>query len=191
MKIAGLQKTTLVDYPGILASTIFTPGCNFRCPFCHNPELVLPTKYQANIPESEFFDFLTSRIGKIQGVCLTGGEPLLQPKIEKFISHIKALGFKVKLDTNGSFSEKLEEIIKEGDIDYIAMDIKHSKQKYFSAIGIQKNNLLLRNIEKSIDLIKNSKIDYEFRTTVVKPIHHPDDFAAIGQLINKAKKYYI
>jgi len=131
MMLAGLQKTTLVDFPGIVAATVFTRGCSFRCGFCHNPELVIPEQFQGGlIPEEEFFNFLLSRVGKLQGVCITGGEPLLQPDIEQFISHIKALGFKVKLDTNGSFPDRLKKIIKEGDIDYIAMDIKSPIDKY-------------------------------------------------------------
>lgn len=131
MRIAGLQKTTLVDFPGIVAATVFTPGCSFRCGFCHNPELVLQEQFQGNIiPNEDFFNFLVSRVGKLQGVCITGGEPLLQPDIDSFISHIKALGFKVKLDTNGSFPDRLEKIIKEGDIDYIAMDVKSPLGKY-------------------------------------------------------------
>jgi pyruvate formate lyase activating enzyme len=130
MQLAGLQKTTLVDFPGKVAATVFTRGCSFRCHFCHNPELVLPEQFLDQISERDFFDFLTSRLGKLQGVCVTGGEPLLHPDVDKFISHIKALGFAVKLDTNGSFPDRLEKIIKDGDVNYIAMDIKSPLHKY-------------------------------------------------------------
>ena len=130
MIIAGLQKTTLVDFPGKVAATVFTRGCSFRCHFCHNPELVLPEQFLDQISERDFFDFLTSRLGKLQGVCVTGGEPLLHPDADKFISHIKALGYAVKLDTNGSFPDRLEKIIKDGDVNYIAMDIKSPLHKY-------------------------------------------------------------
>ena len=225
MMLAGLQKTTLVDFPGIVAATVFTRGCSFRCGFCHNPELVIPEQYQGNlISEEVFFDFLLSRVGKLQGVCITGGEPLLQLDIDRFISHIKALGFKVKLDTNGSFPDRLKKIIQEGDVDYIAMDIKSPLNKYltvtnFSDLGsglgqdgqfpisnfqsnfksqVPKSEKLKArsykleaNIKQSIDLIMNSGIDYEFRTTVCHPYHTVEDFKEIGKMIKGARKYYI
>lgn len=239
MIIAGLQKTTLVDFPGKVAATVFTRGCSFRCHFCHNPELVIPEQFLEQILEKDIFDFLMTRLGKLQGVCITGGEPLLHPDADKFISHIKALGFAVKLDTNGSFPDRLEKIIKDGDVDYIAMDIKSPLNKYLmvtnfqnpksklqinSKIQISNNkkdrhsrldrestnshcpkggpsgresstnkssNDLTDKITKSIDLIMNSGIDYEFRTTVCHPLHKVFDFEGIGKMIKGAKRYYI
>ena len=140
MQLAGLQKTTLVDFPGKVAATVFTRGCSFRCHFCHNPELVIPEQFLEQIPEQEFFDFLISRLGKLQGVCITGGEPLLHVDADKFISHIKALGFAVKLDSNGSFPDRLEKIISDGDVDYIAMDIKSPLNKYLMVTNFQNPN---------------------------------------------------
>lgn len=198
MQIAGIQKTTLVDYPGKVAATVFLRGCNFRCGFCHNPELVLPEQFLPVLDKDELFRFLESRIGKLQGVCVTGGEPLLWETTQNLISHIKALGFKVKLDTNGSFPERLKTIINDGDLDYIAMDIKAPIQKYGLVTNSKinensklKNCNLISNIRQSIELIISSGIDYEFRTTVAKPYHSPEDFTEIGKMINGAKKFYI
>ncbi len=204
MQIAGIQKLTLVDFPGRVAATIFTRGCSFRCPFCHNPELVLPGKFAPLLDEKELFDFLKSRYGKLTGICITGGEPCIQPDIDKFISHMKALGFDVKLDTNGSNPKMLEKIIKDGDVDYIAMDIKSSLAKYagtvfgdqYSVLSESENRTLKTeniesNINQSISLILASGIDYEFRTTVCHPIHEVDDFIGIGELIKGAKRYFI
>ncbi len=195
MQIAGIQKTTLVDYPGKVAATIFLRGCNFRCGFCHNPELVLPEQFLPLIDTDGLYRFLESRLGKLQAVCITGGEPLLWGTTRKLISHIKALGFAVKLDTNGSFADRLVEIIADGDLDYIAMDIKSSLKKYKMTISngqsSASNKNLIFNIQKSIELIKDSGIDYEFRTTVAKPLHAPEDFHDIGKMIKGAKKYYI
>ncbi|MFA6963947.1 MAG: anaerobic ribonucleoside-triphosphate reductase activating protein [Patescibacteria group bacterium] len=207
MKIAGIQKLTLVDFPGHVAATLFTQGCSFRCGFCHNPELVLPEKFEGLLLEGEVFEFLEARYGKLTGICLTGGEPLLQPDAGKFISHMKALGFDVKLDTNGSFPDRLEQIIKDGDVDYIAMDIKNSLNKYVQTISSQKSKvksqknchsgldpesrLLIKSIQRSIQLIISSGIDYEFRTTVCHPYHEVADFEDIGKLIQGAKRYFI
>lgn len=160
-QIAGVQKTTLVDYPGKVAATIFLRGCNFRCGFCHNPELVVPKMYAPLLNEDELFRFLESRVGKLGGVCITGGEPLLQPDTNKLVSHIKALGFAVKLDTNGSFSERLKEIIQEDDVDYIAMDIKAPLEKYSSVINNQSpviNNQL--NSKSQYPNFKSRKISH-------------------------------
>jgi pyruvate formate lyase activating enzyme len=190
MKLAGLQKTTLVDFPETVACTVFTQGCSFRCPYCHNPELVLPEMFGRLIPYENFIDFLMSRLGKLEGVCITGGEPLLQPDIEQFISHIKALGFKVKLDTNGFYPEKLESIIKSGDIDYIAMDIKAPFEKYSNVAQVKSEKLKVKSME-SIDLIMQSGIDYEFRTTVAKPLLSAADIEKIAQMIKGAKRYVL
>ncbi|MDO8444481.1 MAG: anaerobic ribonucleoside-triphosphate reductase activating protein [bacterium] len=215
MQIAGIQKLTLVDFPGHVAATIFTRGCSFRCGFCHNPELVLPEKFNPLLSEAQIFEFLESRYGKLTGICITGGEPLLNVDCDKFISHLKALGFDVKLDTNGSFPERLAKIIKDGDVDYIAMDIKSSLQKYamtisnyqlsisnkFSNKKLKTDQLtgnwkletgnLQSNILKSIRLIMSSGIDYEFRTTVCHPLHQVTDFEEIGKMIKGAKRYFI
>jgi len=188
MQIAGIQKITLVDFPGHVAATIFTRGCSFRCPFCHNPELVLPEKYSALLDEQQVFDFLETRYGKLTGICITGGEPLMQPDIDTFISHLKALSFDVKLDTNGSYPDMLEKIIKDGDVDYIAMDIKASPDKYATAAGTK---IKIADIKKSIKLVMDSGIDYEFRTTVCKPIHEVADFEDLGKMIKGAKRYFL
>ncbi len=199
MQIAGIQRLTLVDFPGHVAATIFTRGCSFRCGFCHNPELVLPDQFAPLLSEKQIFDFLESRYGKLTGVCITGGEPLLQPDADKFISYMKALGFAVKLDTNGSFPDRLEKIIKDGDVDYIVMDIKSPLSKYAATVSSSQlsiynqfsNEKLKSNIRKSISLIMNSGIDYEFRSTVMHPVHELADFEQMGEMISGAKRYYL
>lgn len=200
MQIAGIQKTTLVDYEGLVASTVFTRSCSFRCPFCHNPELVLPEQFIPLMDNDEIWRFFESRVGKIDGICITGGEPVLQPDLGKFMQGLKQLGFKVKLDSNGYDSKKLARLIKEGNIDYLAMDIKAPLLKYSQVAyaGFLTENItpskirsLKENIQSSIKLIMNSDIEYEFRTTVVKPLHSIDDMIGIGKLIKGAQKYYI
>lgn len=190
MHIAGLAKTTLVDFPGIVAATVFTRGCTFRCHYCHNPELVLPDQFNPLIPEEEFFSFLETRYGKLGGVCITGGEPTINPDLPSFISHIKALGFKVKLDSNGTNSEMLEQIIKDGDTDYFAMDIKAPIDKYQLVTNSKMKNQN-EKIRKSIRLIMNSNIPYEFRTTFAKPLLNVADAGGIGKMIKGADKYII
>jgi len=188
MQIAGLQKTTLIDYPGKVAATIFTRGCSFACPFCHNPELVLANHFNPLLDEEEVLDFLKKRIGKLEAVCITGGEPTLQNDLIDFIKKIKGLGYLVKLDTNGSNNEKLGTLIDQKLIDYIAMDVKGPLEKY----DILTNSKVdTEEIRESIKLIINSGIDYEFRTTFVKPLHSEEDFEKIGKLIVNAKKYFI
>lgn len=193
MQIAGIQKTTLVDYPGKVAATIFTRGCSFRCGFCHNPELVIPEQFNPLISEEEILTFLNNRIGKLEAVCITGGEPMIQPDIAEFICKIKEMGFLVKLDTNGSRPTGLELLILSGNIDYIAMDIKSSLEKYAitSDYRSREDRNLILDIKKSISLIMDSNIDYEFRTTVCHPLHEVEDFEEIGKLIKGAKRYYI
>jgi pyruvate formate lyase activating enzyme len=206
MQIAGIQKLTLVDFPGRVAATVFTRGCSFRCGFCHNPELVIPEEFNPIIDEKILFEFLKTRYGKLTGICITGGEPCLQPDIAEFITHMKALGFEVKLDTNGSFPASLEQIIKDGDVDYIAMDVKAPLSKYESVASSRKSkvesqksdtkttkqtNNLESKIQKSIELIMNSGVDYEFRTTVCHPLHAVSDFEDIGVMIKGAPKYFI
>lgn len=189
MKINGFQKMTLLDFPGKVACTIFTSGCNFRCPFCHNAGLVTHISEDTAISEQEILNYLSKRQGLLEGVCITGGEPLINADIGAFVKEIKALGFAVKVDTNGSFPERLKELIDSGNVDYVAMDIKNSKEKYALTAGI--NNLSLENIEKSVEILKNSDIDYEFRTTIVDGFHTAEDIASVGEWIKGAKGYYL
>ncbi len=188
IKIYGLQKLTLLDYPGHMAATLFTGGCNFRCPFCHNRSLVFLEEAEQEIAKEEVLDYLEKRSKVLDGVCITGGEPLVQPEIKEFIREIKNLGLKVKLDTNGSFFEKMKELIEEGLVDYVAMDIKNSKEKYAKTIGKEMD---LSNIEKSVKYLLEGHVDYEFRTTVVKEFHEREDFKKIGEWIRGAKRYYL
>lgn len=189
MRLGGYQKLTLIDYPGKIATTVFTVGCSFRCPFCHNPELVLPPQFPApNNMEAEFFEFLKKRKGKLEGVCITGGEPTIQADIIDFIKKIKALGFLVKLDSNGSRPDILKKVIDEKLVDFIAMDIKNSPRKYSKTVGTKTD---IRRIKLSVGLIMNSGIDYEFRTTVVPGIHSEKDFEDIAKWIGGAKAYYL
>ena len=188
MEICGLQKLSMVDYPGKIAATVFTGGCNLRCPFCHNGPLVLDNP-APEVTEEEFFAFLNKRSGILDGVCISGGEPLLQPDIEDFIRKIKDLGYAVKLDTNGTLPDKLIALCEKGLIDYVAMDVKNSKEKYGITVGIEKFNTA--NIEKSIAYLLSGKVDYEFRTTVVAEFHTPQDIVDIGKWISGAKRYYL
>ena len=188
MRIHGLQKLTLLDYPGHTACTVFTAGCNFRCPFCHNAALVTEIDAAAFTEKEEFFRFLQKRQGILDGVCITGGEPLLQPDIELFMRKIKDLGFAVKLDTNGTFPERLESIIGQGLADYVAMDIKNCLEKYSLTAGVETDTAA---IEKSMDLLLGGNIEYEFRTTVVKQLHVVDDIEKIAMRIRGAKRYFL
>jgi pyruvate formate lyase activating enzyme len=189
MKISGLQKVTLLDYPGSVACTIFTPGCNFRCPFCHNSPLVTDVGHAGNIPLDEFFALLDKRKGLLDGVCITGGEPTLQEGLAEFIAEIRKRGFKVKLDTNGYDPAKLKSLIDQGLLDYVAMDIKNSKEKYPLTTGVK--NLDFSKIEQSIALLKEDKVEYEFRTTAVAEFHTGEDFKGIAQMIKGCHKYFI
>ena len=188
MIIKGLQKTTLLDFPQKLACTVFTGGCNFRCPFCHNASLVLHAGEVEAIPEEEFFSYISKRKKMLDGVCITGGEPLLCPDIEDFILKIKNEGLLVKLDTNGTFPKKLEALLDKKLVDYVAMDIKNSKEKYALTAGVKE---FPSEIEESINIIINKAPDYEFRTTIVKEYHSIDEFTKIGELIKGAKKYFL
>lgn len=191
MYLAGYQPLTLIDYPGKLATTVFTLGCALRCPFCHNPELIEPSKEQidrmgGNRTE-EFLTFLKRRQGKLDGVCITGGEPTLHKDLIDFIRKIKDLGFLVKLDTNGLFPDIVEDIISTGLVNFWAMDIKHTPEKYHLASG--RSDLSIERFQKSVSLIMKSGADYEFRTTVVPGIHKEDDFEEIGRWIKGAQYY--
>ena len=177
MKFNGFQKLTLLDYPGKVACTLFTAGCNLRCPFCHNASLVTHIDNVVSYDEDEILDFLRKRQGILGGVCITGGEPLMQSGVTDFIKKVKELGFSVKLDTNGTFPEKLTMLAESKLIDYVAMDIKNCKEKYAVTSGI--TDLNIGNIEKSVEFLLSGKIPYEFRTTVVAEFHTPQD---IGKL---------
>lgn len=189
MRISGFQKMTLLDYPGKVACTIFTSGCNFRCPFCHNASLVTHIDKSVSFSEEEILEYLKKRKGILDGVCITGGEPLLQVDIIDFLTKIKEIGYSVKLDTNGSFPQKLEKIINKQLVDYVAMDIKNSKEKYPQTVGIA--NFDISPIEKSVEILKTSGIDYEFRTTVVAEFHEPQDIVAAAEWIKGAKRYFL
>jgi pyruvate formate lyase activating enzyme len=187
MKIAGLVRSSLIDYPGRIAAVVFTQGCNFRCGFCHNPDLIPISNDQSPISEDEVMAFLKTRVGKLDGVVITGGEPLIQSDILDFIQQVKALGFDVKLDTNGSNPEKLAELIDRKLVDYIAMDIKGTLAKYPTICAYSTTNV----IQRSVKMIMESGLDYEFRTTVLPKYHGADDFKEIGKIIEGAKLYTI
>jgi len=189
MKIAGLQKTTLLDYPGKVACTIFTPGCDFRCPYCHNASLVTHIDESQIIPEEKVLAFLKKRIGILDGVCITGGEPMLQPDLEEFLSKVKALGYSIKLDTNGSNPEFLWHMIQMGYVDYVAMDVKQCLEKYAQTIG--RTSFPVEHICDSINCLLEGRIPYEFRTTVVEELHDIEDFALIGEFCQGAQNYYL
>ena len=189
MLINGFQKLTILDYPGKVACIVFTPGCNFRCPFCHNASLVTHIDKETYIDVDEVLAYLKKRQGLLDGVVITGGEPLLQNGIEEFIAEIKSLGYSVKLDTNGSFPEKLISIVEKGLVDYVAMDIKNSKEKYGMTTGLK--DFDITPIEKSVDYLLQNKVDYEFRTTIVKDFHTVDDIQDIVVWLKGAHKYFL
>ncbi|MBQ3527594.1 MAG: anaerobic ribonucleoside-triphosphate reductase activating protein [Clostridia bacterium] len=186
MKINGLLKLTLLDFPGHTACTVFMGGCNFRCPFCHNATLVRGEG--EDITEEEFFKFLSKRQGLLDGVCITGGEPLLQRDIADFMRRIKDMGFAVKLDTNGAFPEKLRELCSRGLVDYVAMDIKSSPEGYSRAAGITVNT---DKIRESVEYLLSGSVPFEFRTTVAKGAVLPSDMEGIGKLIQGAERYFL
>lgn len=186
-KLAGLQKTTFIDYPEKIACIVFTQGCNFRCGYCHNPELF--ENKEPVLSVLAFFEFLNKRKGKLDGVVITGGEPTLHGKdLIEFIKEVKSLGFLVKLDTNGTHPDVLQELLNENLLDYIAMDIKAPLAKYKT---ITQTDIDTKIIKKSIDMIMNSGVDYEFRTTIVKSQLSVEDLRQIGELIQGAKRYYM
>lgn len=186
MRIGGIQKSSLLDYPGHVCAAIFTIGCNFRCGYCHNPELVIPEKYADPISSQDVLDFLKSRVGLLDGVAISGGEPTLQKDLPEFIAACKDMGYLVKLDTNGSNPAVVAGLLKKKLIDYIAMDIKGPLEKYPSIMGWDIDTDLIKH---SIELIKNSGLPHEFRTTIVKSQLSMEDFEKIGKLIQGAHQY--
>ncbi|MBO4818988.1 MAG: anaerobic ribonucleoside-triphosphate reductase activating protein [Firmicutes bacterium] len=192
MRIAGVQKMTLLDYPGHIAATIFTPGCDMRCPFCHNSELVLDNSDLEYYPD-EVLGFLKTRQGKLGGIAITGGEPLMQSDIDEFIIKVRDLGFKVKLDTNGTYPEKLRDLLDRNLVDYVAMDIKNSPEKWAMTTGLSGDGarILFGKTLRSMSIIKLSGVDYEFRTTIVKGLHELSDMDSLGQLVRGAKRYFL
>jgi len=202
IEIGGLQKTTLIDFPGKIACTVFLIGCPFRCPFCYNRELVLPEliKKQPRISKEEFFNFLKGKKGLLDGVCITGGEPTANSDLPEFCKEIKQMGFLVKLDTNGYDPEMMKNLIEEKLIDYVALDVKAPKEKYGKVAGIENpifEKKMIENIEKSVEILKEGKIDYEFRTTVVPTLLEKADILGIGKWLSslspgqKLPKYFL
>lgn len=189
MTFHGFQKMTLLDFPGKVACTLFAGGCNFRCPFCHNAGLVLePGKWEA-YEGDEILSFLKKRQGLLDGVCITGGEPLLHPELPDFMAAVKELGFLVKLDTNGSFPDRLKGIVSEGLADYVAMDIKNSRAKYPLTVGLSDYDI--RPVEESVAFLLSGAVDFEFRTTVVRELHTVEDIQDIGAWIAGAPRYFL
>jgi pyruvate formate lyase activating enzyme len=188
MKIHGLQKMTLLDYPGRVACTVFFGGCNMRCPFCHNAELLDGTA-PAVMEEEELLAFLRKRKGLLDGVAITGGEPLLQKDLPEFAAKIRELGYPVKLDTNGTYPDRLNRMISEGLVQYVAMDIKNSMDRYAETAGLQEMDLA--PVRESVSLLMEGKAEYEFRTTAVAEFHDDRSFREIGKWIRGAKRYYL
>ena len=188
MIISGLQKLTLLDFPGYVACTIFTRGCNMRCPFCQNKGLVVPEHFDSKeiIPTKGIMEFLQSRKSRLQGICITGGEPTLQTDLIEFIKQVKSIGYKVKLDTNGTNPEIIKTLIDNNLLDYIAMDIKNDLSRYEPTSG---TSMAKERILKSIDVIKDAGIEYEFRTTVVKELHDEESFQNIAKIIGHVTNY--
>ena len=188
MNIQGYQKMTLLDFPGKVACTVFTGGCNLRCPFCHNALLVTQVD-NVVYDEEEIISYLKKRKGLLDGICVSGGEPLLQIGLEDFLKRVKELGFKVKLDTNGTFPARLKSLVKKGLVDYVAMDIKNCKRKYALTTGTESFDIT--KIEESVAFLLQGTVDYEFRTTVVDGLHEAQDIVEIGEWIKGAKKYFL
>lgn len=189
MIINGFQKLTLLDFPSKVACIVFTPGCNFKCPFCHNAALVTHINPEDRMDINDILSYLNNRKGLLEGVSITGGEPLMQKGIKDFIKQVKDMGYSVKVDTNGTYPELLIELINENLVDYVAMDIKNNKQNYAKTAGVDSVDLI--NIQKSISFLLEGKVEYEFRTTVVDGYHTVDTIADIADWIKGAKKYYL
>lgn len=197
MKISGLEKLTLTDYPGHLASILFLEGCNFRCPFCQNSSLVVPDPVLPKsltsplIPPDSVLQFLKKRAGILDGVCISGGEPTLHPDLPELIRQIRELGYLVKLDTNGSNPEMLQELLDDHLLDYVAMDIKAGRSNYGKVAGLLRETDTCHAVQTSADLLMNSSISYEFRTTVVKGLHTDEDFTDISEWIKGCSRYFL
>ena len=187
MYLCGLQKLSMVDYPGKLAATVFTGGCNLRCPFCHNALLVTRLAESPSLSEEDILSFLDSRKNLLDGMVLSGGEPLMQPGCTDFLQKVRDLGLSIKVDTNGCYPEVLRDILNRGLVDYVAMDIKNRREKYAETVGIPSFDLA--PIEESIQILKTTGVDYEFRTTVVQELHTADDIRAIAQWVQGAPTY--
>ena len=189
MRINGFQKMTMLDFPGRVACTVFTAGCNLRCPFCHNAGLVTKINLAEEYKKEDILGYLAKRKGILDGVCITGGEPLLTDETEEFIKRVNEIGLAVKLDTNGFFPERLKRIVNQGLVEYVAIDIKNSKKKYAETVGLSKIDLA--PLEESVEFLINGKVNYEFRTTIVKEFHQTQDIVEIGEWIKGAKQYYL
>lgn len=190
MKFAGFQKLTLLDFPGRTACTVFTSGCNFRCPFCHNAEIAfsVPPDPAHDFSDDEIIEYLEGRKGKIDGVCITGGEPLLHRGVADFCARVREKGFLVKIDTNGSVFGALQTLVENRLCDYVAMDIKNVPEKYELSAGCA---VSVENVKRSVELLKQGKVDYEFRTTVVKELNAKEDFKEIAEWLYGAKRYFL
>ena len=191
LKIGGLQKMTLLDYPGKAACTIFLSGCNFKCPFCHNRDLVfIPERYEY-FDVNDIMEYLEKRKGILDGVAISGGEPLLQENLHTLIERIRELGYQVKLDTNGAYPKRLKEVVEKGLVDYVAMDIKNSPDKYARTLGMNPESFSLDPIRESVEFLKSSQIEHEFRTTVVRELHTAEDLLKIGRWLGENETYYL
>jgi len=188
MLVGGLQRSSLVDYPGHVSAVIFTQGCNFRCPYCHNPQLVEPARFGQPLDMEDVFRFLQSRIGRLQAVVVTGGEPLVHDDLPALLARIRALGYLVKLDTNGSFPDKLSAVVSAGLVDFIAMDIKAPLGRYGELAGVQVD---IGAIQKSVGIIKASGVDYLFRTTMAEPLLDEDDIRKIRTFLGPRAHYSV
>ncbi len=189
MIICGMEKFSMVDYDGYIACTVFTKGCNFLCPFCHNASLV--TGDAIEIPEEDVFDYLTKRKGLVDAVCITGGEPTLQKDLKGFIQKVRDLGYRVKLDTNGTAPAVLKELLTEGLLDYVAMDIKSDFDGGYEDVTGVSNPRLLEKVKESIDVLKSFASDYEFRTTAIQEFHSEKNYAKIAEIVKGAKRFFI
>ncbi|MBE6110181.1 MAG: anaerobic ribonucleoside-triphosphate reductase activating protein [Erysipelotrichaceae bacterium] len=191
LKIGGLQKMTLLDYPGKAACTIFLSGCNFKCPFCHNRDLVfIPERYEY-FDVNDIMEYLEKRKGILDGVAISGGEPLLQENLHTLIERIRELGYQVKLDTNGAYPKRLKEVVEKGLVDYVAMDIKNSPDKYARTLGMNPESFSLDPIRESVEYLKSSNVEHEFRTTVVRELHTAEDLLEIGRWLGENETYYL
>jgi len=189
VKVHGFNKLTLLDYPGRLACTIFLGHCNFRCPFCHNAGLVLDPENEPVIPIEEILGTLKKRKGILDGVCITGGEPTVHKKLPEFIQQIKKMDYSVKLDTNGTNPQMVQDMVKAGLVDYVAMDIKNAPDKYGETAGIARVDL--EAVNETVEFLKSGKVDYEFRTTVTRELHKKEDFLKIRKWLSGSRRYFL